>query len=196
MTTDEKNPHRGAWRPAMPRKGKAILLDARESSSLYGWTDEAVAAIHAARDAGWTLEEIGEILGCTREFVRQLYERDVPPEVFIVGFPTKPKRPKAPKPTPINVLRRNLVSMEEIAELKEMQKVVKWRRNGGDPAIAAMAEDYYARINHLASLGVPVGWLSKQMGLSHQTLKFGLARYGYRPTYPSQTRRRTGQADS
>lgn len=192
----EKNPQRGAWRPAMPRKGKAILLDARESSSLYGWTEEAIAAIHAARDAGWTLEEIGEILGCTREFVRQLYERDVTPEVSIAGFPTKPKRPKAPKPVPMNILRRGLVSMEEIAELKEMQKVVKWRRQGGNPKTAAIAEDYWARINHIVSLGVSVHWLSSQMGLAHQTLRFGLARYGYLPLSPSQPQRRTGQVDS
>lgn len=195
MTTEKSQSGRAAWRPPMPRKGKAMILDAREMSSEYGWTDEPVAVVHAARDAGWTLQEIGEVLGCTREFVRQLYERDVDPAAEVVGFPQKPKRPKAPKPVPVRIQRYGLATSDEIEELLELQKVAKWRRRGGDPELAAAAEEFWRRVDHLVSIGVYPTWLSKQMGLSPSTLKAGLARYGYRPIPPSQPQRRTGSGD-
>lgn len=192
MSVDKASPSRGAWRPIMPRKAKAILLDARELSSEYGWTDEALASVHAARDAGWTLQEIGDVLGCTREYVRQLYEKDVDPAVEVVGFPQKPKRPKAPKAIPGHVLRRGLVSPEEIVELAELQKVASRRRSNGNPAAVLAAEELWRRVNDLVDIGVPHTWLSRQMGMSAGAVRFGLARYGYRPGPPSQTRRRTG----
>lgn len=176
----------------MPRRGRSMLRDAVEMAEQYGWTDEAIAPIQAARDAGWTLQEIGEILGCTREFVRQLYERDVDPAVEVEGFPKKPNRPQKPNVIPVRVLRRGLVSDEEIAELAEMAKVAKWRRRGGDPETAAVAEEFWRRVNHLVTLGVPKTWLSTRMGFSSRTIPAGLCRYGYATLPPSQPQRRTG----
>ncbi|WAY18443.1 hypothetical protein OF855_24715 [Mycolicibacterium fortuitum] len=173
-----------------------MLRDAVEMAEQYGWTDEAIAPIQAARDAGWTLQEIGEVLGCTREFARQLYERDVDPAVEIKGFPHKPDRPKKPKSVPANVLRRGLVSDDEIAELAEMARVAKYRRRGGNQEAAEVAEEFWRRIDHLVTLGVPHTWLSKRMGYSACTLRAGLARYGYRSMPPSQPQRRTGEAAS
>lgn len=192
MTTDKDLTPKGAWRPAMPRNGKAILLDAREMSAQYGWTDECLAAVHAARDAGWTLDEIGDILGCTREYVRQLYEKEVDPAVEVSGFPQKPKRPKAPKVVRVSELRKKLVSPEEIQELMELQKWASRRRRNQDPVAVAAAEELWRRVNDLVSIGVPHTWLSRQMGLSPGTIRFGLSRYGYRPGPPSQSQRRTG----
>ena len=182
---------RKAWRPAMPRRARAILRNASEMASEYGWSDEAIAAIHAARDAGWTLQEIADVLRLTRERVRQLYERES--DAAITNFPQKPERPAAPRPVPGYVLRRGLVSPEEIAELAEMQKVAKYRRRGGDSAKDAIAEEFWSRVNHLVQLGVPHSWLSRQMGLSATTLRMGLGRYGYRAPCPSQPQRRTGE---
>lgn len=192
MSADKSVTPRGPWRPEMPRKGRALLLDAREISSEFGWTDEAIAAVHAARDAGWTLQEIGDILGCTREYVRQLYEKEVGPNAKIADFPLKPERPKAPKRVPFNVLRRKLVSPEEIQELIDLQKVAKRRRRDANPAAVAAAEELWRRVNDLAHLGVSTTWLAKQMGLANHTLNFGLVRYGYRECPPSQSLKRTG----
>lgn len=180
-------------RPRMPRRGRSLLLDAKESAAEHGWTDEAVAAVHAARDAGWTLQEIGDVIGVTREFIRQLYNREVDPAAEVAGFPERPPRPKKHKPTPKHILWRQLVSDEEIAELAELAKVSKWRRAGGDPEIAAAAEDFWGRVNHLVTIGVPHTSLSKLIGLSAATVRMGLGRYGYRPAPPSQRQRhRTG----
>ncbi len=178
------------WRPPMPRKARSILREASETAVEYGWTDESIAAIHAARDAGWTLQEIGDVLNLTRERVRQLYERDA--DAAVEGFPQKPARPAATKKIPGYVLRRGLVSAEEMAELAEMARAAKWRRSGGDPQFVEVAEEFWSRINHLATLGVPVAWLSKRIGLSSSTLAQGLRRYGYRKPCPSQSQRRTG----
>lgn len=178
----------------MPRKAKSILREASEMAMEYGWTDESIASIHAARDAGWTLQEIGDVLNLTRERVRQLYERDA--DVVVEGFPQKPARPKAAKPVPGYVLRRGLVSAEEIAELAEMQKVAKRRRRGSDSQLDAIAEEFWSRVNHLVTLGVSPSWLGKQMGLSSTTLQAGLARYGYRKASPSMTQLRTGEQSS
>ncbi|MCV7434857.1 sigma factor-like helix-turn-helix DNA-binding protein [Mycolicibacterium bacteremicum] len=176
----------------MPRKGKAILLDAREASGQYGWTDENLAAVHAARDAGWTLQEIADVLGCTREYVRQLYEKESDPTCEVTGFPEKPKRPQAPQRIPVNVLRRRLVSSGEIQELVDLQRVAKRRRSNGNPATVAAAEELWRRVNDLVNLGVSSTWLSQQMGLSSQTLNWGLVRYGYRDCPPSQSLKVTG----
>jgi hypothetical protein len=192
--TGDKSPSRqAAWRPQMPRKGMAILRDAREMADQYGWIDEAVAAIHAARDAGWLLQEIGDVLGCTREYARQLYEKDVDAAVLVVGFPVKPRRPQAPNVVPVHALRRLLVSGEEIAELMELRKLATCRRRNNKPECVAAAEELYRRVNDLVTVGVSPSWLSKQMGLSPSALKAGLARYGYRKPCPSQPQRRTGE---
>lgn len=177
----------------MPRKGMAILRDARDMADQYGWVDEAIAAVHAARDAGWTLQEIGDILGCTREYARQLYEKEADPAVEIVGFPQKPRPPKAPNRVSVHALRRLLVSDGEIAELMELRKLATRRRRNNNPECVAAAEELYRRVNDLVTLGVSRTWLSKRMGLASQTLAAGLARYGYRNPYPSQSQRRTGE---
>lgn len=191
MTKDERRG--GAHRPQMPRKGKSILLDAKEFASEFGWSDEAVAAIHAARDAGWTLQEIGDVLGVTREYVRQLYGTDVDSIAEISGFPPKPRRPRGPDVVvPKGKLLRQLVSDEEIAELVELAQLSKWRRRGGSGEYAAAAEEFWSRINHLSNLGVPRAWLSKRLGLSSSTVRMGLGRYGYLPLPPSAPQRRTG----
>lgn len=192
MNDKEPPRRRKAWRPGMTRKAKSILLDARDMAEQYGWTDEAIAPLQAARDAGWTLQEIGDVLGCTREYVRQLYERDVDPAVEVKGFPKKPDRPQKPKAIPAFVLRRGLVSDEEIAELAEMAKVAKLRRRGSVQERVEVAEEFWRRVNHLVTLGVSHVWLSKRLGLSPRTLGAGLGRYGYRPIPPSQPQRRTG----
>ena len=182
--------------PRMPRRGKAILLDARDSAAEYGWGDESVAAIHAARDAGWTLQEIGDVIGCTREYVRQLCNKDVDQLAEISGFPAKPPKKKPKQPIPVSVLRRQLVSDTEIAELADLAQLSKWRRRGGDDKYAAAAEEFWRRINHLVTLGVPAAWLSKRIGLAPGTIRMGLSRYGYAPIPPSQPQRLTGDDES
>jgi len=176
----------------MPRKGKAILLEAREMSAQYGWTDESIAAVHAARDSGWTLEEIGSVLGCTREFARQLYEREVDPAAEVTGFPVKPKRPKVPRVVSANELRRRLVSDADIEELSALRKVASKRRRNGNPVAVTAAEELYRRVNELVQMGVSPTWLSQQMGLNANTLRFGLIRYGYMTGPPSYQPKRTG----
>ncbi|KMV15928.1 hypothetical protein ACT17_22795 [Mycolicibacterium conceptionense] len=179
----------------MPRKGKGILLDARELADQHGWVDEALAAVHAARDAGWTLQEIGDVLGYSREFIRLLYMKDADSAAVITDFPRKPDRPKQVPRIPQHVLARSLISPEEISELSALQKIAARRRSNGDPEAVAAAEELWSRVHHLSTLGVSIYWLSKEMGLSNQALRFGLARYGYRTPSPSQ-QHRTGQAAS
>lgn len=172
-----------AWRPGIPRHGKSMLLDARELADNYGWVDTAVAVIHAARDAGWTLQEIGDVLGVTREFVRQLYVRESSDTV--VGFPVKPPRPKRPHNPPRYVRWRQLVSNTELSALIDLRDKAKRVRSNRNPEAVAAAEELYRRVAEFARAGVPVTWLSRQMGLSPRTLSFGLVRYGYAPPPPS-----------
>lgn len=194
MTTHKEQATSRAYRPRMPRAGRAVLLEVRDNTALFGWTDESVAVVQAARDAGWLLEEIGDVLGFTREFIRQLYERETDPAVEYVGFPKRPTKPKKARSRSMAWARRSMVSPEEIAELKVLQRVATKRRNGGHPGCAAAAEELYARLDHLRTIGAPIAWVSKELGLTQRTLAAGLGRYGYVPIPPSQPQVRTGQS--
>jgi predicted transcriptional regulator len=133
--------------------------------------------IKGLRRVGWTYVSIADPLGLSRERVRQIssqrgtgsYEEPLPLP------PYKPVKAKREFVEP---------SAETLARLKELQPKAQQVRSTS-PRYRQEAEDYTALLNkaHVEE-GVSVYRLAKRLGITHSSIRFRLARYGYR-TPPS-----------
>lgn len=130
--------------------------------------------IRELRRVGWTYTSIAEPLGLSRERIRQIskmrgtgtYEDSVPlpPEK-----PVKNKREFA-EPNP--------VTLERLKELQPKAQLVR----STSMRYREEAEEYTALLNkaHVEE-GVSIYRLAKRLGITHSSIRFRLARYGYRP---------------
>jgi hypothetical protein len=73
-------------------------------------------------------------------------------------------------------------SAETLARLKELQPKAQQVRSTS-PRYRQEAEEYTALLNkaHVEE-GVSVYRLAKRLGITHSSIRFRLARYGYKPT--------------
>lgn len=144
------------------------------------WKDLRKTYAVLLRAEGWTLQSIAELLGWTRERVRQVASsRSVEvaqalAEKYGLVVPTPPNKPERP--------RREFVepSPEVLARLLELQPVARLVRSHS-PNYRAEGEEYTRLLNHAHAVeGVTLYRLAKRLGVTHGAIRFRLARYGYK----------------
>ena len=146
--------------------------------------------IRALRSNHWSLQSIADAVGgMTRERVRQIvngsYENSDSTTTIsssadfpIPNPPLKPvKEPKVyAEPTP-----------ETLARLMELQPMAQQVRSHS-PKFRQEAEEYTALINHAHKVeGVSLYRLAKRLGVTHGSLRFRMARYGYLTNHNSKS---------
>lgn len=148
------------------------------------------AYIRVLRNSHWSLQSIADAAGgMTRERVRQIVEgsyagSDTSSAIagsFSFPVPTPPlKAVKEPKvytePAP-----------ETLARLLELQPLAQQVRSHS-PRYRQEAEEYSALINHTYTVeGVSLYRLAKRLGVTHGSLRFRMARYGYLNSHNSKS---------
>jgi transcriptional regulator with XRE-family HTH domain len=136
------------------------------------------AYIKALRNQEWSLQSLADVHGVTRERIRQICNGDYETsarEVSVAGFPLptpplKPVREKKiyPEPRP-----------DALAKMLELQPLAQQVRSHS-PRYRKEAEEYSALIYETYKQdGVSLFRLAKYLGVTHGSLRFRLARYGY-----------------
>ena len=136
------------------------------------------AYIKALRNQEWSLQSLADVHGVTRERIRQICNGDYETstrEVSVAGFPLptpplKPVREKKiyPEPRP-----------DALAKMLELQPLAQQVRSHS-PRYRKEAEEYSALIYETYKKdGVSLFRLAKYLGVTHGSLRFRLARYGY-----------------
>jgi transposase-like protein len=150
------------------------------------------AWLHKAHGVGYTLEAMAEVIGVSRERVRQLVAKagpvdDIPP---VVGVPSGPEY--LPWPTVIPTWRRwprPTLSDAEHEELRELYSLaVRFRGQCGpnDPRRIA-SEQFSARLAELIDRrGFTYDEVAALFGITKAGVRRRLAAYGYRTLPPSQ----------
>lgn len=137
-------------------------------------------------DAGWTLEELGEPLGVTRERIRQRVVRAG--TVRADGLPpvVPPRHPSPlPKARPVHKIKSGIV--DELRHLYALGRQAK----GGTPLdspIRRASLDLNALILQLLGQRITIQQVADALGVKHQTVNARLKRHGHRPQAPSQPR--------
>lgn len=144
------------------------------------------AYIVALRKAQWSLQSIADAVGgLTRERIRQISDGRAPmvdeTKISYLPIPTPPEKPKKEprvyaEPTP-----------ETLARLLELQPLAQQVRSHS-PRFRKEAEEYTALINHSHTVeGVSIYRLAKRLGVTHGSIRFRMARYGYLTTHNSNS---------
>jgi hypothetical protein len=175
----------------IPEDEQQVLRDLyRPVSSVPSITDESLRLngyLRLLREAGYTLQEIGEVVGISRERVRQ---RVTDKPYSYVGLPSVRVRELAPVPSK-PVTKKLHVSPEVAEQLREMRDICS-TVNGGtaaDDPRRQVSVEFTAILANLVERGVTVYELAKALGCNHQAIYGRLARHGYRTPVPSQTNR-------
>jgi transcriptional regulator with XRE-family HTH domain len=159
-----------------------VLPDSvRETFTALKDDEDRDAYIKALRERGWTLDSIGQMVGLSRERIRQICNAtkftealrvaaagyDIPEPPLVEG--AKPKR-EFIEPSP-----------ETLQRLLELQPLAQQVRSYGK-AFRKEAEEYTYLLHYAHTVeGVTLYRLAKRLGVTHGALRFRLARYGYKP---------------
>lgn len=146
------------------------------------------AYIRVLRSNHWSLQSIADAVGgMTRERIRQIVEgsysgSDTASAISAsanLPIPTPPLKPvKEPK-----VYAEP--SAETLARLLELQPLAQQVRSHS-PRYRQEAEEYTALLNHAHKTeGVSLYRLAKRLGVTHGSLRFRMARYGYLTSHKS-----------
>jgi transcriptional regulator with XRE-family HTH domain len=136
------------------------------------------AYIKALRNQEWSLQSLADVHGVTRERIRQICNGDYETsarEVSVAGFPL-------PTP-PLKPVREKKIYAEPradaLAKMLELQPLAQQVRSHS-PRYRKEAEEYSALIYETYKQdGVSLFRLAKYLGVTHGSLRFRLARYGY-----------------
>lgn len=176
---------KSAWRPKMPEDTVYQL----QSLAAMGNTDEYIALLKSCYAAGWSLVEIGNTVGVTRERIRQLITRSVPVSMLseVEVKPPYPKKAFVPRPPKKTV--RELVSDSDLKKMRKLYLISR-HTNGATPVgdIRRTAGDELCQmaLRVIEETGVSVSSLSRAIGGSEQTLRSRLGRRGLAELPPSQ----------
>jgi len=139
-------------------------------------TEERDDYIRALRSAGWTLSSISDVVGVSRERIRQICSLPIDENTKAQFYIPEPPRyeEKVPRvyvePKP-----------ETLARLLELQPKAQQVRSSS-PRFRAEAEEYTSLLNHAHTVeGVTLYRLGKRLGVTHSAIRFRLTRYGYKP---------------
>jgi DNA-binding transcriptional MerR regulator len=132
--------------------------------------------IKSLRNEGWTLASISEVIGMTRERVRQIaanpetVELDKEVELVIPKLPFKPVRVLKEVKTPSPQLLERLLELQPLAQ-QVRSNALRFR---------SQAEEYTNLLWTAYSVeGISLYRMSKLLGVTHSALRFRLIRYGY-----------------
>lgn len=138
------------------------------------------AYIYALSEKKWTLVSMADVLGLSRERVRQLKEAADPTKaraLVAAGFPV-PDLPTYEIEVPDHsyVVNPSEDTLRRLLELQPFAQKVRYNHKNNREA----AEEYTRLLNHaVTSEGVTVFRLAKLLGVTHGAIRFRLARYGY-----------------
>ena len=148
------------------------------------------AYIRVLRDSHWSLQSIADAAGgMTRERVRQIVEGSY------AGSDTASAISgtlSLPTPTPpLKAVKEPKVyaepSAETLARLLELQPLAQQVRSHS-PRYRQEAEEYTALLNQVYTVeGVSLYRLAKRLGVTHGSLRFRMARYGYLTSHNSKS---------
>lgn len=176
----------------MKQKKKLIQLpkDVHDTLGSITSPDERDLYVKMLREKGWTLQSIADVLGVTRERVRQIcVDSD-----YLTGSGIDTSGFILPDPPMHEVVERvGRRSIEPdpaiVARLLELQPKARQVRSYST-LYRAEAEEYTALLNKAHSVdGVTIYKLARILGVTHSALRFRLARYGYKiPKTPSTSK--------
>jgi transposase-like protein len=160
---------------------RSLLVEMRENRD-----PRLPMVFRVAKLNGWTLKSLGDAVGITREYVRQLIaSANMDASMTLPDVPLAPRKPNPPHKPP----RRYLGVKPEVADqLRDMQEVAA-KVNGGTPADAPerrISEEFSAALSALTEQGVSVYRLAKALGVTNGAIQSRLARHGYRELPESQ----------
>ena len=140
--------------------------------------------VRALRSAGWTLSSISDVIGLSRERVRQIcatpHDESTKAEFYI---------PEPPRYAEKTVRVYVEPKPETLARLLELQPMAQQVRSSS-PRFRAEAEEYTSLLNHAHTVeGVTLYRLGKRLGITHSAIRFRLTRYGYKPITASTNSR-------
>lgn len=191
----------------LPGPVAGLLLDLYEEvphdSAIYRWNSRTKSwgtydqedidvfdgLIRALVERGWTFTSIANVIGVTREAVRQRANRGDTRWVDKDVLNDLPIPPLKPVPEPHYREPRPSLSDETAAYLKEMQRRTA-PLNGGYPAdhpIREEAKRMMAVVQREIDRGVSAYSISRTLGVTPAAIYSRLTRYGLRgKPYPSQ----------
>lgn len=144
--------------------------------------------IKALRNNMWSLQAIADAAGgLTRERVRQIinndYENAGKAKTSIAGLPM-PLPPLKPVKAPRVVINPSAKTLARLLELQPSAQKVR----SHSPKYRKQAEEYTALIDYAIKVeGVNLSNLARHLGVTHGSLRFRLARYGYVKNYNSES---------
>lgn len=131
--------------------------------------------VRALRIAGWTLASISDVIGLSRERVRQICT--VPSEATKAEFYV-PEPPRYAEKVARVYIEPKPETLSRLLELQPMAQRVR----SSSPRFRAEAEEYTSLLNHAHTVeGVTLYRLGKRLGITHSAIRFRLTRYGYKP---------------
>ena len=148
------------------------------------------AYIRKLRENQWSLQAIADAVGgMTRERVRQIvngvYENSDSASTLSssMNFPV-PTPPLKPVKEPKVYAEPSEQTLSRLLELQPMAQQVR----SHSPKFRQEAEEYTALINHAHTVeGVSLYRLAKRLGVTHGSLRFRMARYGYLKNHNSKS---------
>lgn len=158
------------------------------------------AVLRSAYAAGWSLQQLGDIAGVTREAIRLRLRRPVPAEM-LVEYPSphnvvaraERKRAAGLKRKRILGLKLNSPVMDipvkrlnEIAALHQQVTLVRGWTPLDSPEREAIGPYGDLLWETIQGYRIPQGHLERVMGLGRMTLTVWLRNHGYLPQMPSQ----------
>lgn len=148
------------------------------------------AYIRVLRSNHWSLQSIADAAGgMTRERVRQITEgayagSDTAGSISAgLGLPTPTPPLKAVKELKVYA-EPSTQTLERLIELQPLAQQVR----SHSPKYRQEAEEYTALLNHAYKVeGVSLYRLAKRLGVTHGSLRFRMARYGYLTSHNSKS---------
>ena len=175
MTTYTKMNHTIPEEARLNLYARLSTLTPREARDLRG----AYAAV--LRSKGWTLQSIADIMGISRERVRQLARLPLAlAEEAVAGYNLQV--PEVPLREVVKRSPRVFIepSPETLSRLLELQPLAQKVRGHGKTN-RAEGEEYTRLLDYAHRVeGVTLYRLAKRLGVTHGALRFRLARYGYK----------------
>ena len=149
--------------------------------------DELDAYLYAlTHKGGWTLQSISDVIGITRERVRQRVERAKECN-FAIDYVDVPIYVK-PVPVKEYVRPRPKLNSSQVRKLRNLHSMAKnLRGKCGDTSERRASEALSAYLNELIyENGYWTADVARAMGVKVITVRARLSRFGYRPLAPSQ----------
>lgn len=160
--------------------------------------DPLYALAFSAREVGWSLGSLAEVVGVTRESIRQWANRGEQvygsPPLTVTPPPTPPmtkaeqNRAERTMARLVSESREDKMIAARLPRLLEVKEVAESLRgpSSHSPEKAAASAEYTALIHECLDAGIRATRLAKALDIEVVTIYARLRRGGYRPLAPSE----------